>query len=204
MLLENEFKKPMSVLSDRELVEINYINRHKYQELALEAAKRELEERDLSKKQIKDIIKQIEDGLIDQFVVNFDTVGSDIRLINFLIDLILWSIIYGISVFLLGFIVPYINYIVSDTVKHVVYVITFFGYYGLMEFKYQRTLAKFITKTWVVTLNGLKPSGREILIRTLSRLIPMDPVSYLFTPFGIHDKLSKTRVVGNRLDEIIH
>ncbi|WP_166963876.1 RDD family protein [Yeosuana marina] len=54
---------------------------------------------------------------------------------------------------------------------------------------------KMITKTKIVDAkSGLKPSFSRILIRTLSRLIPIDFLSYLFLSNGIHDILSKTEL----------
>jgi len=69
-------------------------------------------------------------------------------------------------------------------------------YYSLMEAYYSRTIGKYFTKTLVVLINGEKPSNRLIFIRTLCRLIPFDPLTYLGTiPRGWHDLISKTFVV---------
>jgi uncharacterized RDD family membrane protein YckC len=64
-----------------------------------------------------------------------------------------------------------------------------------MEYKFQKTLGKFITKTKVVTKGGEKPELSDIIRRTLCRLIPFDKISYLFTKNGIHDRLSETIVI---------
>lgn len=76
----------------------------------------------------------------------------------------------------------------------VMYMIFVFYYVGF-EYLFQRTPAKFITKTKVVDQNGEKPSFGRILGRNIARLIPFDAFSYLFTPVGWHDSLSKTYVV---------
>jgi serine/threonine protein kinase len=74
--------------------------------------------------------------------------------------------------------------------------ISFFLYFSIVEFLTGRTLAKLITKTKVINENGVKPSFRSILIRTLCRLIPFEPFSFLGSKStGWHDKLSKTLVV---------
>ncbi len=72
---------------------------------------------------------------------------------------------------------------------------TFWGYYLLTEFYFQRTLGKILTKTKVVTQTGDKPNFTQILWRTLSRSIPFEYFSYLVTINGIHDRLSGTRVI---------
>ena len=72
---------------------------------------------------------------------------------------------------------------------------TFTAYYGIMEIKFQKTVGKFATRTKVVNMNGEKPENAAIISRTFCRLIPFDRVSFLFTKNGIHDFLSKTKVV---------
>lgn len=72
---------------------------------------------------------------------------------------------------------------------------TFIGYYVILESINQKTLGKIITKTKVVTNDGEKPSLARILMRTLCRLIPFEYFSYLVTVNGLHDRLSRTRVV---------
>ena len=73
------------------------------------------------------------------------------------------------------------------------------AYYAGSEMLFQRTLAKFLTGTIVVTADGGRPSTGQILGRTLCRFIPFDAFSYLGTPcVGWHDSISKTRVVDAR------
>jgi uncharacterized RDD family membrane protein YckC len=71
-------------------------------------------------------------------------------------------------------------------------------YYGLLEHYWGRTLGKFLTRTIVISADGERPTISQIVARTLSRFIPFEPLSYLFGgsyPIGLHDSLSKTRVV---------
>ncbi|MEH6407381.1 MAG: RDD family protein [Leeuwenhoekiella sp.] len=72
---------------------------------------------------------------------------------------------------------------------------SFISYYLIMEYKFQRTLGKFLTKTKVVTQTGSKPSLNDIFIRTLCRFIPFDRTSFIVVKNGFHDSLSKTTVV---------
>ena len=70
-------------------------------------------------------------------------------------------------------------------------------YYILMEAVFGATLAKFITKTRVRSVDGGKAGFGKILGRSLARMIPFDPLSYLFGDkrLGWHDTLSGTRVI---------
>jgi uncharacterized RDD family membrane protein YckC len=67
-----------------------------------------------------------------------------------------------------------------------------------MEYTFQKSIGKFITKTSVVTKKGLQPTLVDIIARTFYRLIPFDAISYLFTPNGFHDHLSATTVVSDK------
>ncbi|WP_404304645.1 RDD family protein [Neorhodopirellula lusitana] len=78
--------------------------------------------------------------------------------------------------------------------------LSFAIYYCLMEAFCGATLAKFITGTRVVAEDGSKAGFGKILGRSLARMIPFDPLSFLFgdTRLGWHDTLSGTRVVDIR------
>lgn len=73
-------------------------------------------------------------------------------------------------------------------------------YYTLSESIWGKTIAKFITKTKVVTNDGTKPDFARILGRSLARCIPFEALSFLGSqnPRGWHDKLSGTMVVDDR------
>lgn len=69
-------------------------------------------------------------------------------------------------------------------------------YYNFFEIFFARTIGKFITNTVVVNEIGEKPSANEIMIRSVCRLIPFEPFSFLGAPDkGWHDSISKTYVV---------
>ena len=80
-----------------------------------------------------------------------------------------------------------------------VFVLPYIIYYLLFESIWQKTPAKFITKTRVILENGSKPKFNNILIRTLLRLVPFDWLTYLSSknPIGWHDRFSKTLVVSD-------
>jgi len=74
--------------------------------------------------------------------------------------------------------------------------IMLFLYYFLTETYFSRTFAKYFTKTIVVTKDGSRPNKRTISIRTLSRFIPLECLTFLGTNVrGLHDLFSDTYVV---------
>jgi len=78
-----------------------------------------------------------------------------------------------------------------------------FFYYFVFEAIWQRTPAKFITGTKVVDLYGTKPTVGTIALRTLVRLIPFEPFSFLGKgAYGWHDTLSQTFVIRSKTLEV--
>jgi len=76
------------------------------------------------------------------------------------------------------------------------WVVMLFLYYFLTETYFARTFAKYFTKTIVVTKNGSRPKIHTIFIRTLSRFIPLEGITFLWGDFrGLHDLFSDTYVV---------
>jgi len=74
--------------------------------------------------------------------------------------------------------------------------ILFFFYYFFFESIWQRTPAKFITGTKVITYSGEKPSVSKIFLRTFIRFIPFEAFSFLGAKVrGWHDKFSDTYVI---------
>jgi uncharacterized RDD family membrane protein YckC len=140
-----------------------------------------------------------------KFTITDDLLASKVeRFLNFIIDLL---IIYIIAVC----IVATINIIgdvtdsygVSNWVKSLSLIenlffglIILFFYYAFTEVYFSRTFAKYFTKTIVVRVDGSKPNTKNFMIRTVSRLNPIDPFSFLGkTERGLHDTLSATYVV---------
>ena len=71
-----------------------------------------------------------------------------------------------------------------------------FSYYFLTETYFSRTFAKYFTKTIVVAKDGSRPKTQAIIIRTLSRFIPLECLTFLGTNVrGLHDLFSNTYVV---------
>ena len=122
-------------------------------------------------------------------------VSSGRRLANFIIDIVLFRV--AIILLLIPFaatgpIQLLANNIVADWLFGL---FLFFLYYFVSETVFQRTPAKLITGTKVVMLDGSKPDAGTIAERTLSRLVPFEPLSGLWGTWW-HDSWSKTEVVS--------
>ncbi len=72
-----------------------------------------------------------------------------------------------------------------------------FLYYFILEYTFKTTIGKLYTGTKVVSQNGTVT--HNLFFRTLYRLIPFEPFSFLFGRQGWHDQFSKTIVIDKRL-----
>jgi len=77
-----------------------------------------------------------------------------------------------------------------------IYLLAFILYYTLTEGLTGKTLGKAITESKVVTTNGQPIKISTALKRTIIRLVPFEPFSFLFDS-NLHDRLSNTLVVSN-------
>ncbi|HSI69727.1 MAG TPA: RDD family protein [Gillisia sp.] len=193
--MENEFAKVMSERTDSDLIKIVTADRAKYNPAAITAAETELEKRNIDKSEFEKVKDEATVERTKMLGVEEITVGSFSRFLNFIIDiLILLVLTYLLSLFVDLF----IQTSDQDLLQLYGYLFmfgSFFAYYAVMEIMYQKTLGKFITKTKVVKVDGSRPETSDIIGRTFCRFIPFDRISFLFTKTGIHDYLSKTRVV---------
>jgi len=73
-------------------------------------------------------------------------------------------------------------------------------YYTVLEYVFKgKTLGKLITRTRAVTEDGERMDLQTTFIRSLCRLVPFEPFSFLGEPQnGWHDKWSKTKVILDR------
>ncbi|RYJ52966.1 RDD family protein [Flavobacterium petrolei] len=139
-----------------------------------------------------------------KFTVTDDLLASKgQRLLNFVIDLFIIYVIeisIGTTIILIGDLTK------SDTASNWVSSLSvvesfFFGlvilffYYLITEMYFSRTFGKYFTKTMVVKHEGSRPNMKSIIVRTISRLIPFEPFSFLTAERGWHDTLSVTYVV---------
>src|SRR5690606_20728616 len=188
--MNTHYKDAMSNRTDEELIKIVTVGRDDYQPLAVEADEQEIKNRGIDTTTIEQVKIDLTTKIVEQQQFDDKKVKATTRLINFIVDTIIWLIIAAILTYplnahdgnqmLLGYVILLLSYI---------------GYYTLMETKYQKTIGKFITKTTVVTNDGAKPEVGDIVRRTFCRLIPFDRVSFLFTQNGFHDRLSDTTII---------
>lgn len=126
------------------------------------------------------------------------------RFMNCILDLLFVHIIMGsigTTVIIFGDITN--NYKLSNWAESTsalerlfFWILILFLYYFLTETYFSRTFAKYFTKTIVVTKDGSRPNKRTISIRTLSRFIPLECLTFLWGDFrGLHDLFSDTYVV---------
>jgi len=198
--MENEFKDVMSKKTNEELIKIITIERNKYNPIAIEAVETEIEKRNIDKKTFEEIREVESFKKTQKEKVDSNVVGSGIRFLNFIIDILVWALLAIIIISIIQLLFNFSNKIVIQFFESLVIFGTFIGYYIIMEIKLKKTIGKFITKTKVVKLNGENPDKLDIISRTLYRLIPFDQFSYLFVKNGIHDFLSKTKVIKDKLE----
>ena len=126
------------------------------------------------------------------------------RFFNCILDLLIVHIILasiGTTIIIIGDVsnnYELSNWIESTTTveKLLFWSVILFLYYFLTETYFSRTFAKYFTKTIVVTKDGSRPNKRTISIRTLSRFIPLEALTFLGTSVrGLHDLFSDTYVV---------
>jgi uncharacterized RDD family membrane protein YckC len=114
------------------------------------------------------------------------------RFVNSLLDTLVLNVA---SVFLLLLAGQSSSLLASFAISN----LTVFAYYVVLESRSGRTLGKLVTGTAVVGEDGGKPDLGQVVGRTLARLIPFEPFSFLGKkPVGWHDSLSRTRVIRMR------
>ena len=119
------------------------------------------------------------------------------RVLNWIIDLLIMKFIIVIVLYFLN------SYTIANRIysfdmieRYLFWSIIIFVYYATIEFFLSRSLAKYFTKTIVVMEDGSKPDITTILVRTLVRIFPFEPLSFLRgRALGLHDEKSKTFVV---------
>jgi uncharacterized RDD family membrane protein YckC len=132
----------------------------------------------------------------------FSNASTFKRIINSVVDMttffIIW-IILSVVLMILGFNKEYTDETRESLpiAPFIILIPTFWGYYIITEYFFQKTLGKLITKTKVISTKTFeKPTLLQIIGRTLSRSIPFEYFSFFASTEGFHDKLSKTRVIN--------
>jgi len=130
-------------------------------------------------------------------VANYLLASKQKRVLNWIIDIIIMRFIVHLILILVD------SSAISTKInsfnlieRYLFWSFIIFIYYGVTEIFLSRSLAKYFTKTIVVIKDGSKPDVMTVLIRTLVRIFPFEPLSFLKgRDFGLHDKYSKTFVV---------
>jgi len=133
-------------------------------------------------------------------VVYQDSVSKGTRFTNYILDFffrLAFTLAIGIVI---AIIAPSWLIVFEESNKLLEYIIGFvvgIAYYITLETLTGRSMAKLITRTKVVMENGEKANFEAILIRSLCRFIPFNPLSFLGeSSRGWHDTLSKTKVIS--------
>lgn len=117
------------------------------------------------------------------------------RMLGFWIDASIIAALTGSTLYVLFLLAINIH---VEWIRNVTYLTVWFSYYVFFEACFDRTIGKMATRT-KVQIEGLggPPKIFLILLRTLTRVIPFDPLSVFIDDEGRmwHDKLSRTRVV---------
>ena len=201
--MENIFTDLMSNKTTDELIKLVTTDYDKYQPLAIETAKNEIKLRNIDIKKIEQLNEIHKEEIAvenlkktqKQKDILEKIANSTLRSINFIIDIVAVFLIYRSTAYVIQ------NLLNITSIREILFLnrttvfVVFILYFILAENMFQKTLGKVITKTKVVNLDGGKPNFVDITIRTFSRLIPFDGISYLYSISGFHDKLSKTIVI---------
>lgn len=129
------------------------------------------------------------------------------RFANFVIDRILFYGIFAVLGIVLSLLAEILgsetlySYLeglesINPLLDMLITALTYLVYYFILEGLTQRTIGKLITQSKVVLENGEKPGADVIILRSLARIIPFEPFSFLGSkPLGWHDTMTKTYVV---------
>ncbi|MEP0386823.1 MAG: RDD family protein [Dokdonia sp.] len=127
----------------------------------------------------------------DILPINIETIKASKtkRFLNYSIDLFMISLLYML----------FFRDIESQQTSSVAFqsLTLQFLYYFILEYVFKTTVGKTLTQTKVVGQDGSKTNN--IFLRTLCRIIPFEPFSFLFGPKGWHDHFSETNVIDIKL-----
>lgn len=113
------------------------------------------------------------------------------RILNFAID----SFAFLLIAVAMGLIVR--DTVPRDHFKWIM-IAAYYLYYFVCEAFTGKTVGKYITNSIVVdAFTDGQATPKQVLYRTLLRMIPIDGFSYLFSAQGMHDNFSKTKLKYN-------
>lgn len=132
--------------------------------------------------------------------VEHSLTSKGLRFANYLIDYFIAGIIQYAIIFIPLLLIEdaYYNSPLLSVGLLGISLLVYVLYYALTEYLFKgKTIAKFITGTKAVTVEGEDLNFNKALIRALCRFIPFEPFSF-FGETGWHDSISKTRVVNQK------
>lgn len=200
--MTQDFSESMSNRTDEELIKIVTVDRNDYQTEAVEAAEKELKTRNIDAIKIESVKQDIEEKETKDKEFESSIVSSWTRLIHTVVDFFGFFILTFILSSILQLLYNPSDKLTINFVGYTLLLVSFILYFVFMEYKFQKTIGKFITKTKVVMTDGRRPELNEIFIRTICRLIPLDNFSYLFTKNGFHDRFSDTTVIKEQKNKM--
>lgn len=133
---------------------------------------------------------------------NVNDVASGPKFAHFIIDAICFQIVIYIINYVLQLLINFTEFsalinLTLTLITNISLLIFYPALYAFCEYKWQRTPGKFLTKSIVIDEYGNKPELRVIILRSLIRIVPFEPLSSLGEPSsGWHDRWSKTWVVS--------
>ena len=199
--MENKFTQVMSERTDEQLIKIVTIDRDGYEPIAVEAAEQEIQKRKIDIAKVDEVKIDLIAKLKEDKEIDSNKVHSFTRFLHYLIDSFVIFILAMILSFIVGLFINLNSLIIAKLIIYAMMTITFFAYYIYMEYRFEKTIGKIITKTKVVNKNGHKAELGDIIRRTFSRIIPLEGVSFLFTINGLHDYLSETIVIKDSIKQ---
>ncbi|MFT3846114.1 MAG: RDD family protein [Lacibacter sp.] len=130
----------------------------------------------------------------------YDYAGAGQRFLNYLIDLIAFYILNLIAGFFIGILfaatgTPFGTEGNAQLLLMFISFTLFVIYYTVFEGAKGKTLGKLITKTKVLTADGEPVTYKQAFLRSLSRLVPFEPLSAFFGLTMWHDQWTNTIVV---------
>lgn len=130
-------------------------------------------------------------------ITNYLLASKQKRVLNFIIDGLIKLVIVRLVIsFLHNTQIANEIYSFDLIERYLFWSVISFVYYGMTETFLARSPAKYFTKTIVVMEDGSKPTFSTILARTVLRILPFEPLSFLRgRKMGLHDKNSGTFVV---------
>ena len=131
-------------------------------------------------------------------VTDLELASRERRFVNSLIDGVGYMVlIFGVAV-VISLVYPSFNELIAGPAGYLFQLAIFVLYYMPAELLTGRTPGKIITRTQVVSRDGGPPTAKQVLGRTLLRLVPLEGFTFLARGPGLHDRASGTRVVMTR------